>query len=201
MKVLKILLGGLLGILLLLVVIAFFLPREYRVERSVVIAAEPATVFDQINNLRNWKSWMVWIKRDPNMTVEYEGPEAGVDAKQTWRSESEGSGELTITESRENREVRYDLAFPDMGTSSVGALLLEPVDNGVKVTWSDEGDLGYNPVFRYFGLFLDSLIGRDFEAGLQNLKTVAESQPVEAAEAEAAPAEAAPAPDEGEQQP
>jgi hypothetical protein len=44
----------------------------------------------------------------------------------------------------------------------------------VSVTLSDEGDLGNNPLSRWFGLFLDRMIGPDFEAGLVNLKRVSE---------------------------
>ncbi len=174
MKVLKLLLGGLLGVILLLVVIAFFLPSGYRVERSIVINADAERVFTEINNLKNWTKWMVWIKRDPNMKVVYDGPEAGVGAKQSWTSETEGSGELTITESVPGRSIRYDLHFPDFDTRSKGTMTLEPANGGVKVTWSDEGSLGYNPVYRYLGLFMDSMVGSDFEAGLKSLKNVAE---------------------------
>jgi hypothetical protein len=43
------------------------------------------------------------------------------------------------------------------------------------VTWSNAGELGYNPVNRWFGLLMDNFMGRDFEEGLRNLKTQAES--------------------------
>jgi hypothetical protein len=35
--------------------------------------------------------------------------------------------------------------------------------------------MGGNPVNRWFGLFMDRLVGPDFEAGLGNLKRVAEA--------------------------
>jgi hypothetical protein len=42
------------------------------------------------------------------------------------------------------------------------------------VNWSNEGDMGASPVNRWFGLFMDRLVGPDFEAGLVNLKRLAE---------------------------
>lgn len=57
-----------------------------------------------------------------------------------------------------------------MGMKSTGAFELTPQADGVKVVWSDAGDLGMNPLSRWFGLFLDRMIGPDFEKGLSNLK-------------------------------
>ncbi len=58
--------------------------------------------------------------------------------------------------------------------TSRGQLLLAPDGNGTRVTWTNEGDMGGNPVNRYFGLMMDRLVGPDFEAGLANLKGLAE---------------------------
>ena len=57
---------------------------------------------------------------------------------------------------------------------SVGTIELRAQDGGIRVVWADAGDLGMNPVNRWFGLFLDKMIGPDFERGLVNLKRLAE---------------------------
>src|SRR3546814_19010105 len=46
---------------------------------------------------------------------------------------------------------------------------------GVRVTWSDAGDLGMRPLHRWFGLFFDRMIGGDFEKGLAKLKKLSET--------------------------
>ncbi len=51
---------------------------------------------------------------------------------------------------------------------------LTPDGSGTRVTWTNEGDMGANPVNRYFGLMMDRMVGPDFEAGLKNLKALAE---------------------------
>jgi hypothetical protein len=56
-----------------------------------------------------------------------------------------------------------------MGTRSEGSLELIPQADGTKVVWIDAGDLGMNPLNRWFGVFLDKLIGPDFEKGLANI--------------------------------
>jgi hypothetical protein len=61
-----------------------------------------------------------------------------------------------------------------MGTQSTGSIELRPEGAGLRVVWVDAGDLGMNPINRWFGLFLDKLIGPDFERGLTNLRKLAE---------------------------
>lgn len=57
MKTLKRILIGILAIIVLLVIVAFFLPSKAYVERSIVINAVPRIVFDQVNTLKNWEKW------------------------------------------------------------------------------------------------------------------------------------------------
>jgi len=65
--------------------------------------------------------------------------------------------------------------LPDFGTTSQGELSFKPnASGGTTVTWRMNGDMGSNPLYRWFALFGDRLIGPDFEAGLARLKTLAE---------------------------
>ena len=41
--------------------------------------------------------------------------------------------------------------------------------NGARVTWTVISDMGFNPIFRIFGLFMDSLLGKTNELGLKNI--------------------------------
>jgi hypothetical protein len=174
MKILLKIVGGLALLVLLLALVAFTLPRHYRVERALVINAPPEAVRAQVADLSAWKNWGAWQERDPGMKLSYSTPSTGVGAWSAWESKKEGNGKMTITEQTPAR-VAYHLEFPDMGTQSSGAIELQAQTGGVKVIWTDAGDLGMNPIMRWFGLFLDkSLIGPDFERGLANLKRLAE---------------------------
>lgn len=177
MKLLLRILGGLAVFLLLLVAVAYFFPRTYRVERSQVIKARAEQVFPHIADLRAWKNWGAWQERDPAMKLTYSEISAGVGAWSAWESKTEGNGRMTITQVAPGVRIGYRLEFPDMGTSSNGSMELQPADGGVKVVWVDAGDLGVNPIFRWFGLFLDRMIGPDFERGLTRLKALAEAPP------------------------
>ena len=105
------------------------------------------------------------------MQQTFTGPESGVGATYTWDGKSSGDGSLTITKSDATRGVAYDLAMKHGAFRSKGEIALTFSPEGTRVVWSDEGDLGRNPMHRIFGVFLDRVIGPDFEKGLTNLKT------------------------------
>ncbi|MGL4577213.1 MAG: SRPBCC family protein [Burkholderiaceae bacterium] len=152
----------------------YFLSPKFTVARSVTINAPADKVYALVANPREWKKWSVWNQRDPAMQITYEGPESGAGAKWTWKSKSEGDGSMTFTKAEPGKMVGYDLYFPDFKTTSAGDLTLTPEGQGTKITWTMNGDMGSNPLFRWFALNADSMVGKDFQAGLDKLKAVAE---------------------------
>jgi len=163
---------GLLAVVAVVLAVGMLLPSGFKVERSVNFAAAPDRIYPLIADPREWKRWSVWNKRDPAMTMQYSGPASGTGARWTWMSTSEGNGEMEFTRAVANERLDYALSFPDMGMQSKGQLRLQPLGSGTRVTWTNEGDMGANPLNRYFGLFMDRLVGPDFEGGLNNLKAL-----------------------------
>lgn len=151
-----------------------FLSSRFTVERSVQVAATPEKIYGLVASPRAWKQWSVWNRRDPAMTIEYGGPESGVGAVWAWKSATEGDGKMTLTAAESPRRVAFDLFFPDFGTTSQGELRFDPHGASTTVTWTMNGDMGRNPLHRWFALFADRMVGKDFEAGLAHLKEVAE---------------------------
>jgi uncharacterized protein YndB with AHSA1/START domain len=162
------------AIIALLLGIGLLLPSGFKVQRSVVVNAPAARVYPLIADPRQWKNWAVWNQRDPAMQMQYSGPDSGTGAKWSWQSKTEGNGAMEFTAAVPDKHITYALSFPDMGMTSRGQLRLIPDGAGTRVTWTNEGDMGSNPVNRYFGLVMDRMIGPDFEAGLANLKAAAE---------------------------
>ena len=68
----------------------------------------------------------------------------------------------------------FELYFPDFDSTSTGTIAFTPEGAGTRVTWSMVGDMGRNPVYHWFALNADRMVGPDFEAGLANLKALAE---------------------------
>ena len=175
MRVLKLFLYGLVALLVLIVAVGFVLPSKYHVERSLEIKAPAEKVFGLVNDPKQWATWSVWNKRDPAMKVVYSGEPAGAGAMWKWESKTEGVGEMEFTRSEPPKLLGYRLYFPEFGTVATGTFTLVPAGEGTRITWTNDGDMGGNPLKHYLALFMDGMIGPDFEAGLWGLKARAEA--------------------------
>lgn len=169
---------------------SYLLPRHVEIARTTTINATPEIIYPLVSDLRATQEWSPWLAADPETKLTYEGPESGAGQILKWDSAELGSGTQTITAVTENQQVTTALDFGDMG-SAVADILLDPAGDRTAVTWTLDADMGNSPVGRYMGLFMDDMVGADYEAGLARLKALAEqrqSEAARAAEAAAAPA-------------
>ena len=164
----------LVGLAVLLLAVGFLLPSTYSAARSVKINAPIEKVFPLVANQKEWKRWSVWNQRDPNMVLSYSGPEAAAGSKWVWKSPSEGNGGMEWSAVEANKRIGYILTMEGM-TPANGDLTFTPEGTSTNVNWDIHGNAGMNPMFRWFGLFMDKMIGPDFDAGLNNLKKLAEA--------------------------
>ena len=160
-----------------LAVIGFLLPRNTRVSRSITIDRPASMVFATVNSFQLFPKWSPWQDLDPNMRQTTEGARDGVGAKLVWSGNDKvGSGTQVITASTPNESVASDIDFGKMGVAK-SALHLAPAGSATRVTWTLDIDMGASPVAHYFGLMMDRMIGKDYETGLNKLKTLVESMP------------------------
>ncbi len=175
MKLLKWIFRIVIVLAVLLVGIAYLLPREVSVARSIDINAPASKIFPHFNDLSATEAWSPWLERDPEVKVTYNDIPAGAGAAMRWESEHPqvGNGTQEIIESVENTRVVTALDFGSQGTAEATFELVEA--GGVtNVTWGFVTDTGMNPMARWFGLMMDDLVGGDYEAGLSNLKALVE---------------------------
>ncbi len=180
MKILKIIGLTILALVILVVLVGVFSPRNVVVERSITINASAESVFEEVNGMKVFNAWSPWQKIDPEgTTYTYEGPETGVGSKMSWNSEHPevGSGSQEIVAMEENSKVRTELYFGGYEDPNYAELQIKPGDENTTVTWTFEGDMGSNPIGKIFGLFMDSMLGPAYEEGLKNLKAIVEAKP------------------------
>jgi effector-binding domain-containing protein len=183
MRILIFLLKFIVALILLLTIVSFFLPANSHVERSIVINANAKSVFEQLNNLHNWEKWSPWHRKDTAMVITYEGNESGEGAMYTWKSNHSqvGNGKMEISASIPYDSIQTTMNMEGMGKSHA-AFKLVPDGSSTKVTWSMDSKNEDMPLLwripsKYFGLLMDKMIGPDFEAGLSELKKLAEANP------------------------
>lgn len=178
---LRILLIGIVVLVLGVVGVGFLLPARATVERSIVIARPPATVFTVLDGFRHVRAWSPWIELDPAMKVTLEGPVAGAGARVQWSSDqgAVGSGSQEIVKSEAYRHIATRLRFSGVDREQLAQFDLEPQDEGraTRVAWALHAEFGANPIDRWFGLMLDEMVGPDYERGLARLKAHVETLP------------------------
>jgi hypothetical protein len=83
----------------------------------------------------------------------------------------EGKGTQTVTEVTATRITH----LIDLGAMGKPVQTIEAKANGAGslVTWTVTSDMGFNPVFRIFGLFMDRMLGKTYELGLKNIAVLA----------------------------
>lgn len=157
--------------------IGYELPDSAHVQRSIRIDAPPKAVFPYVNDLRKFNQWSPWGRRDPNIQSSFSGPESGVGAIMTWHSDKPDtrSGRRLITMSKPPNKVASRLETSGENTATT-YFNIEPAGGGSVVTWGYDTQFGNNVIERYFGLMLDRSIGREYDKGLENLKTIVEKE-------------------------
>jgi hypothetical protein len=150
-------------------------PGEFRVQRSLAMKAPPEKLAAQIGDFHAWSAWSPYEKLDPQMQRDFGGAAQGVGATYAWSGNNKvGQGRMEILEDTPQQvKIKLDFIKPFEGHNTA-EFSLQPQGDTTLVTWSMYGPASY--LSKLMGLFfnMDQMIGKDFEAGLSNLKNVAE---------------------------
>jgi effector-binding domain-containing protein len=84
---------------------------------------------------------------------------------------------MEIIAAKPNESLKLQLDFADMGRPTA-EFHLAPAGTATKVTWSFDQSFEGSLIGRYFGLMMDSWVGKDYEKGLAKLKALVETFPV-----------------------
>jgi len=185
---LKKILGGLAAVLVVLVGVIAMQPSEYTVQRTATLPVPKDIAFALVNDFHRWNDWSPWAKLDPDIKTTFGGAQAGVGATYAWvGNEKVGEGKMTILESKPDELVRLELEFfkPMAGVSET-RISFKAVEGGTEVVWAMSGANNFVGKAMCLVMDMDQLIGKDFEEGLANLKTVGQAEAAKRAEAEAA---------------
>jgi uncharacterized protein YndB with AHSA1/START domain len=152
-------------------------PDSFSVERKITINAPAEKIYANINDFNAWAQWSPWAKLDPAMKLTLGGAPSGVGSTYQWVGNSDvGEGRMEITESTPSSKVVIKLDFlkPFESIGNVTTFSITPSGTGSEVSWLMNGPSPY--VSKLMGVFvsMDKMIGKDFESGLSQLKSLSE---------------------------
>jgi uncharacterized protein YndB with AHSA1/START domain len=151
-------------------------PDSFRVERATTIKAPPEKIYAYIDDFRRWEAWSPWEKLDPALKRNFGGEADGKGATYAWQGNDKvGEGRMEIVEATPPSKVVIKLDFikPFEG-HDIAEFSLVPKGDSTDVTWVMSGPSPYIAKIMSIFASMDSMIGKDFEQGLANLKAVAE---------------------------
>ena len=151
-------------------------PDTFSVQRSTAITAPPEKIFALIDDLHSMNTWSPYMKKDPAMKISYSGPDSGKGAAIEWEGNREvGKGTLEITDSLPPSRVEMKLTMTKpFEAHNMVEFTLTPEGEVTNVTWAMNGKQPYIAKVIHIFINLDNMVGKDFQEGLANLKTIAE---------------------------
>jgi hypothetical protein len=174
-RVLVTALSALAVIVAALLIFATTKPDSFSVQRMATIKAPAEKIVAHINDFHSWNAWSPYENRDPAMKRSYSGEANGKGATYAWEGNSDvGAGHMEITEASLSKvTIKLDFLKP-FEAHNTAEFTLEPEGESTRVTWAMRGPSPF--ISKVMSIFfnMDKMIGKDFEAGLANLKTLAE---------------------------
>jgi uncharacterized protein YndB with AHSA1/START domain len=151
-------------------------PDTFRVERRTSIKAPPERIFAFLNDFHRYEAWSPYEKLDPAMKRTYSGTANGRGAVYAWESNGKaGVGRMEIADASPPSKVRINLDFvKPFEASNIVEFILEPKGDLTNVTWAMHGPSPFFAKVMHVLFNMDSMVGKDFETGLANLKALTE---------------------------
>jgi uncharacterized protein YndB with AHSA1/START domain len=153
-------------------------PDTFRVQRSTTIKASPEKVASLISDFHKWPAWSPWEKLDPAMKRDISGAPSGKGAVYAWEGNRKaGAGRMEITDVSPSKvTIKLDFLKPMKSNNTVD-FTLQPEGGATpatNVTWVMNGPMPFTGKVMCLFFDMDEMVGKDFEAGLANLKAAAE---------------------------
>lgn len=179
-KVLSVILGLIVFAVIVIAVLVFVSPTDFKVQREVVIDKPKAEVFSYLKMLKNQNEWGPWVQKDPDIKLEYSGTDGEIGFVSKWDGDPEkvGIGEQEIKKIVENERIETELRFfKPWEATNTGFIITEDAGEGkTKVTWGFSGTMDRPMNLVLLITPFEAEVAKDFEKGLQKLKLVVEKR-------------------------
>src|SRR6266513_6454594 len=157
-------------------ILALSKPDIFRIQRVATIKAPAESVFALINDFHRWGSWSPWESKDPAMKRTFSGAESGKGSVYAWDgNKNVGSGRMEIlaTSAPSKIVIKLDFFTPFEGHNTAEFTML-PQGHVTYVSCLMHVPAPFMSKLMQVFINLDNMIGKDFEAGLANLKRLTE---------------------------
>ncbi|OXA79041.1 hypothetical protein SAMN05444397_102273 [Flavobacterium aquidurense] len=168
MKILKYLF--LLSLLSLVALTVFVATQKgiFSVERSKVINSPRATVYNYVNDFRNYEDFESWSVEDPTIRMTFPNKTSGNGASFYWEG-VDGKGNAITLKTKDGESIQQKINF-DGTQADVNWIFKDTLAGKTKVTWKAKGTMSF--LFKIYTALnggSDNIIGTISEKSLANI--------------------------------
>lgn len=141
---------------------------NFSVERSKVINSPRATVYNYLNDFRNYEDFESWSVEDPTIKMTYANKTSGNGASFYWDG-VDGKGNAITLKTKEGESIDQKMQY-DGTEADVNWTLKDTLNGKTKVTWKGKGTLSF--LFKIYTALhggSDRVIGTIYEKSLANI--------------------------------
>ncbi len=141
---------------------------DFSVERSKVINSPRATVYNYLNDFRNYEDFESWSVEDPTIKMTYANKTSGNGATFYWDG-ADGKGNSIILKTKDGESIDQKMQF-DGTEADVNWTLKDTLNGKTKVTWKGKGTMSF--LFKIYTALhggSDRVIGTIYEKSLANI--------------------------------
>ena len=157
-------------ILLAFVGITVFVATQkgtFEVSKSSIVKTPRSTVFDYVNDYKNWETFGSWMQKDSEIKFNYEAKTIGYGAKCAWKNGSD-DGNIKTVFVKENDSIAQKVNFN--GTTAEISWTFKDTVGGTKVTVHSKGKMDLiAKISSFFKGGMTSILGDVYEKSLRNL--------------------------------
>ncbi|MFT5963495.1 MAG: effector-binding domain-containing protein [Flavobacterium sp.] len=160
-------------LLLSLVALSIFIATQkggFNVERSKIINSPRPTVYNFVNDYKNWEDFGSWTVEDPEIKISYPQKTIGKGTSYSWDGK-EGDGQMRTLFVKENDSISQKMNYN--GTLATVSWSFKDTTGGTKVSWRSSGKMSF--FFKIYAALnggVDKVIGTIYEQSLANLDKV-----------------------------
>lgn len=165
-----------LAIIVIILGMAAMKPDTFSVKRVVSIKAPPEKIAPLLTDFHQWASWSPWEHLDPAMKRTFSGAPSGKGAIYEWEGNKDvGKGRMEILDASTPAKTVIKLDFlQPFESHNTTEFTLVPQGDMTRVAWDMSGPMPFISKIMSVFASMDSMIGKDFEKGLANMKAAAE---------------------------
>ena len=140
---------------------------NFTVESSKVINSPKASVFNYVNDLKNWPKFSSWVLSDNSIKSSFSPVTIGKESSFTWEGIND-TGTIQTLHTKENDSIVQKMEF-NKTTSEVYWSFKDTV-GGTKVTWKSVGKMDFMlKISSFFNLGPKRSLSKTYEKSLVNL--------------------------------